>query len=96
MHHPRCATNSAGRSRDPATPGWMVIGRRMAVAMYGKQGAGTVRPVKELTGIILTTITTAKAGKSMKATGIMRIATGPTVGIMKMTTTIIENDAGPR
>jgi hypothetical protein len=44
----------------------------MVIAIAGSPGAGTGHHMREHIGTILTTITTGKAGRCMKATGTMR------------------------
>jgi hypothetical protein len=51
----------------------------MGIVMRGWRDAGTVRPMRERHGAILTTIITGKAGSYMKATGITRIMAGSMV-----------------
>jgi hypothetical protein len=62
----------------------------MGITTGGWRGVGSVRPTKERIGIILTTITIAKAGDGMKATGIVRTTTGIANTTVTKTTTIIE------
>jgi hypothetical protein len=62
----------------------------MGIITGGRQGIGSVRPMREHIGFILTTITIVKAGDCMKATGIVRTTTGIAGTTTITTSTIID------
>lgn len=93
-HRRHCVTRSADRSLVRTMPGWKVIGPPTGAITVGWQDVGTAPLMKAPIGTILTTITSAKDGNCMKATGItmITIATTETTATIRIATTITNGD----
>ena len=80
---------SMDRLQVRASSGWKDIGNQLVTITGGSGGAGNVLHLKGHTGVIRTTTTIAKAGKSTRDIGTMRITTTATGETMVMIATIM-------
>jgi hypothetical protein len=78
-----------GRLQVRASSGWKAIGNQLVTITGGSRGAGNVLLLKGHTGVIRITTTIAKAGKSTRDTGTVRITTTATGGTMVTIATIM-------
>jgi hypothetical protein len=78
-----------GRLQVQTSSGWMDIGNPLVTITGGYWDAGTVLPMKGLTGVIRITTTIAKAGECTRDIGTVRITTMAAGETMIMIATIM-------
>src|ERR1700732_1336697 len=87
--HRRSAMRSMDRLQVRASSGWKAIGNQLVTITGGSGGAGNVLHLKGHTGVIRVTTTIAKAGKSTRDIGTVRITTTATGETMVTIATIM-------